>query len=273
MIIVLLAWAFRPGVPLEVQKIAADIPVAVAPAREAIPINDHDGDGVPDWQESFANTQLTLASTSEYTPSNTLTEQFALTFFEQMMRNETYGDLGRSNGELVDKSTDTLLAQVQDELITTQDIKTTDQNTPQALSNYGETVATIIQTFSEKDTDNEAVILERALKSGSTEELTKIEAKITIYQQYLKNTQAITVPNMMVGEHLALLNSYQAIVNDLKAMLGAFDDPMMALLRLKRYQDDADGLYASIINMYTKLLQNGATWDNQSVVFELIEIN
>ncbi len=57
----------------------------------------------------------------------------------------------------------------------------------------------------------------------------------------------------MVKEHLDLINTFHAIHKDIEAMSAAIDDPAFALLRLKRYEDDASGLGYAMQNMFFAL--------------------
>lgn len=246
-----------------------------APERSAIIEEDSNNDGVPDWQEALQKTeaiQVTGEATGSYTPPETLTEQFALDFFEDMVRAENYGDFGDSPEELVAGASTELTNQAYDTLLTQNDITTSDNNTQAALNRYGETVARVMQSAPATAEENEAVILERALRNQDASELKKLDEKIAAYEYMLDETKAITVPSRLTQEHLNLLNAYQALISDIEAMSTAFDDPMLALLRMKRYQDDASGLYATIVNLYGKLLELGAVWEQDSPVYNIVNI-
>ncbi len=250
--------------------------VTTAPKRSAIPISDSNGDGVADWQESLQKTEPIAVSqnaSSSFDAPDTLTEQFALEFFEQMVRNETNGEFGKDPQAFVSAFNGALVNQASDELLGRDDIRTTDNNSPSTLTQYGEAVAVVMNRHNEESNENEAVILERALRDGNAAELAKLDGKIQVYSNLLKDTAALEVPNRVAAEHLALLNAYQALLTDIAAMQRAFDDPMKALLRMKRYQDDATGLTMAISNLYTALLDNGASWPADSVVFSIIKID
>jgi hypothetical protein len=53
-------------------------------------------------------------------------------------------------------------------------------------------------------------------------------------------------------------------------MRNAFIDPMLSLLRVKRYTNDAEGLSASFSVLYAKLQASGATWNPDSPVYLFI---
>jgi len=252
-------------------------PVVVADfENRPITIIDSNGDGVPDWEESLQRNSGTLqrdsSITSAYEAPETLTDQFALDLFERMVNGQVYGDFSSTPEEIVAQSSDQLLAQAVDTLITVDDITISNNNSAAALISYGEQVAVIINTYKETSGENEAQILERALATENPAELQKLDAKITTYQNYLKYTQALAVPSSVAAEHLLLINSYLATLNNIIAMRNAFTDPILALVRLKRYQEDADVLFIALIDTYTKLIAGGARWPAGSAVHNVISI-
>jgi len=250
--------------------------VRSAPERKAILEEDSNNDGVPDWQEALQKTeplQVTGEADENYTPPDTLTEQFALDFFENMVRAENYGDFGDSPDELVASAGNNLEQEAYDVLLDTRDIIVTEDNSKQALTVYGESIARIIITAPATEEGNEAAILERALRNQNPDELAKLDSKLEAYRYMLEQTLATPVPSSITKQHLDLANTYKALITDIEAMQDAFADPMMALLRMKRYQDDADGLYASIANLYNALINRGISWPENSVVFSVISID
>ena len=249
--------------------------VTQAPERQAIAVIDENDDGVPDWQEALQITEpitVTGNPTAAYVPPETLTEQFALEFFEDMVRANNYGDFGDTPEELVAGASQSLTSQAYDTLLSSADMKTDSDNSPEALTLYGERVAQIMSEKQDPNPDSEAVILERALRLESAAELAKLDSKIEIYTYVLEETKALTAPNSVAKQHLDLLNSYQAMLSDIVAMRNAFNDPMLALLRMKRYEDDTSGLLLAIQNLYTSLQREGAVWGENSAVSALINL-
>ena len=54
-----------------------------------------------------------------------------------------------------------------------------------------------------------------------------------------------------------LINTFNAIEQDIEGMTLAFSDPAVTLLHLKRYQDDATGLAYAMQNMFFALKPYG----------------
>ncbi len=64
---------------------------------------------------------------------------------------------------------------------------------------------------------------------------------------------AIPVPRPLLKEHLDLINTYEAVYQDIEAMTLSLEDPVVALLRIRRYAEDALGLRLALENMYDAL--------------------
>jgi len=248
--------------------------VVTAPTRSAIPVSDSNGDGVPDWQEALVNTQTVDVATTNvesYNP-DTLTEQFSQQFFEDVLRTKSTGAYGATPEEIIASAQEKLAQDAVDTLYTTADIKLSANNSAEFLASYGEAIAQILVNQEDTTEENEAVILQHAVDNQNPDELKKLDVKIAIYSAILSQTLALTAPTIAAKEHLDLINSYQAVLNDIKAMRTAFSDPMLALLRMKRYEDDVAGFKNAFENLYNKLYDNGARWTESSVVFNLISI-
>jgi len=241
--------------------------VVQAPERSAIAITDKNGDGVPDWQEALVTVSpLELSEeSSDYTPPETLTDQFAIDLFENMVRSKNNELFGSTPEEIAIQGFEGLASYATDELLTTKDIIVSSDNSPEALTNYGEEVIAIINRYPGENTEPGIVILERALQNQDAEELIVLDEHIYLYTKIFEETKMLAAPSAATQEHLDLVNTYQAIIFDLTAMRNAFADPAMALVRMKRYQDDATAFNLALENLYIKLLDRGATWTDSVV--------
>lgn len=272
------AWTLKPDTPSAASTAAEDVTNSVQVTRPAqrpyIDVVDSDGNGIPDWQEALQQTEpLTVPNaTSSYEAPDTLTDQFALEFFEQYMRGERYGAFGTNPEELVQQSGEALANQAKDQPITRSQVSVSADTSTEAIAMYGEQIAAIIATHSRTDTEQELTIVDRAIRLNDRTELEKLDPIIEVYENILTDTLTLTVPQTYVTEHLILVNAYQAVLNDIKAMRVSFDDPMRSLLRTQRYQEDIDGMYNAIVGLYEKLRTAGITWDEDSPVYSLVEI-
>lgn len=248
--------------------------VTATPERTIIKTLDENNNGVPDWQEALLIAEtinLPSEEDSLYEEPETLTGQFAINFFQDIVRAENYDVFGATPEELVSEASTALSIEATDELLTLKDIIISNNNSLEELSQYGEVVAEITTRYPDTSVENEAAILERALREQNPSVLDALDGKITVYENILGDTLSLTVPAGLQQEHLNLVNSYNAILSDIRAMRNAFTDPMLTLIRMKRYQEDAQGLSVSFSNLYTKLQIAGATWDSDSPVFLFIQ--
>jgi hypothetical protein len=229
--------------------------VTEGPIRNYIPVADSVGDGMPDWQRSLVRTEAlpsAFATSSDWEPT-TLTDKFSVAFFENMLRNETYGPMSQDRDVLIEGAGEALALQAQkDRIFYENDINIVAEGDASALRQYGNAIADIILKH-EYQGDSEMVILEKALRANDPNLLRGLQPLLIAYQTIVLDMQQVPVPSQMVFEHLDLLNSYNAIANDIAIMGQVFDDPMHALLRVKRYEDDVFGMTKSLLNIYNKL--------------------
>ena len=75
----------------------------------------------------------------------------------------------------------------------------------------------------------------------------------SVYKNYRDGMLQIPVPAILTKEHLDLINAYHALYNDIDAMTLAQSDPAVTLLRLKRYEEDVEGMAYALDNLYTAI--------------------
>ena len=102
--------------------------------------------------------------------------------------------------------------------------------------------------------EGELFILQDILASNDTSRITELNSLAEAYKRNRDAVLATPVPAFLVKEHLDLINTFHAIYKDIEAMAAAVEDPAFALLRLKRYEDDATGLGLALENMLMGLV-------------------
>lgn len=242
--------------------------VQATPDRTYIESTDKNQDGIRDWEEELRDMTLRTASDAPlYTEPEaeasaepkTLTEQFSRSFFETYVRNDASGMLNENRKEsLLDASIASLEVSARDTLYTKHDIVVGDDSAA-VLRAYGNSINEIITRHS-FPTENEIAVFERALQSNSEAELEKLTNIANAYDAILTDTLTVSAPADLLAEHVALVNAYLAIRNDVRAMAASFDDPLYALIRVKRYQDDTAALHASLRRIYMKLEASGVVY-------------
>jgi len=225
--------------------------------RVAITVTDNDQNGIEDWRDTFVtNEPIVLPQTEEpYEPPDTLTGQMGVNFVENYLRAKTYGPFGRSQEEVIENTVDVLAEQTAHELYDTPDISIIREWDDEDILTYANTLALAITNNNKAEiTEGELFILYDIVTNENSNRLGELEALADTYQQMRDTTLNIPVPAFLVKEHLDLINTYHAIHKDIEAMTLANDDPAFALMRIKRYEDDAAGLGFALENMYQALV-------------------
>lgn len=243
--------------------------VVSSEGRTYIESQDANGNGIRDWEEELREMTLRTApnaptyvapATGASAEPNTLTERFSRSFFETYVRNDASGmmDEGRM-GSFLDASIASLEVSAREKLFTKRDIIIGDDSAA-TLRAYGNRINEIIARHSFR-TENEIAIFERALQNDSSEELSKLTNIADAYAAILTDTLEVSAPADLSAEHVALVNAYLAIKNDIRAMETSFSDPLYALIRVKRYADDVTALQESLKQIFLKLEAYGVVYE------------
>ena len=234
---------------------AAVVGAETAP-RVAIAVTDNDQNGIEDWRDEFVTNEpiIVVQADSTYEPPDTLTGQLGVNFIEGYLRNKTYGPFGRSQEEVIDNTVNVLAAETAHELYDTPDITIMNQWDNQDVITYANTMALAISNNNQTQiTESELFILYEIVTNENFDRIEELQLLANTYQQMRDTSLNIPVPAFLVKEHLDLINTYHAVHKDIEAMTLAINDPAFALMRIKRYEDDAAGLGYALENMYQAL--------------------
>ena len=191
------------------------------------------------------------------TEEQTVTGTFARSFFESFMRANAYGSLDDSTQNLLlHTSLSDLTNASKDTLLQTADIHV-GESTDIYLREYGNTLVEIIQRYFSSESEDELLVLGRALQSNDPAEFAKLTNIADAYERVLADTLGVAAPPQLIEEHLALLNAYQAVGNDIKGMAEGHTDPVYALVRIQQYESDAQALLEALSRIYRKLYVAG----------------
>ncbi|PIW97331.1 hypothetical protein COZ82_00130 [Candidatus Kaiserbacteria bacterium CG_4_8_14_3_um_filter_38_9] len=262
------------------EPITANIYTATTPLapRIFIPIVDSDQNGVEDWREDFVSeTPLIIdesTSTVPYEMPTSLTDQVGIQLFQSILEAKAMGKVGPSQTEIIQKAADQLRKTVKDVIYGPNNV-TTIPLSPTAVRTYGNTMAQIILNNNQPDSENELTILDRAVKSEDPEELKKLNPLALMYKNLRDQSIATPVPEPFLKQHLDLINTYQALYKNLSDMQLVFSDPVVALMRVKRYQDDAIGLSLALQNIYNMVLPYASVFESNdpAVLFVVFDPN
>ena len=221
--------------------------------RNFIAVSDANNDGVEDWREEFvvqAPIQLPASGTPvAFTMPTTVTDQVGIQVFESLLKNKANVQFNQSNEEIVGRTTDKVKNLAQDTLYTRESI-TVVPTEPVAIRRYANMMGQSLITNNVTDSEGELEIVFAALQTNRQEDLKKLEPLAEMYKKLRDDALAAPVPERFAEDHLNLINAYHAMYRNITDFQMIFDDPLVALLRIKRYQDDATALALILSAMY-----------------------
>lgn len=231
--------------------------VAVAQPRVAIAVTDENNNGIEDWRDEFITTAPIILdqATSTYEPPSTITGTLGVDFLEAYLSSKTAGPFGESQEELVERAVDTLAAQATYDLYDVPDISLLDNWDENDILQYANAMALNITNNNIDGGRGEVELLADALNQVDPDPsyIAQINEIATAYQNMRDTALSIPAPTIVAKQHLDLINTYNALYQSISAMALSAEDPAVALIRLKRYQDDALGLQLALENMYITL--------------------
>lgn len=250
----------------EVKQVSQN--VSEQTTRTFIAVDDTDEDGLPDWQNTLNISTIYLDEETSATTTLTKTASLAA----ELAALSLPGNNLDNNSALEDLSA-RLAAEGVDKQYTRADIRISNNNDAESLRRYGNRVAAITFEYAPpKGTENEMVILNRAMSMNDAKLIEKLKPITSSYEGMVSAMMVTEVPSTLVKEHLSLINVYTAILNDLRAFENVFVDALPAMTRLSRYQADTEALYLAISNLYLKLDKAGIKWTDADTTSRFIKI-
>lgn len=244
-------------------------------ARAYMAVADADQNGIEDWQEEFVPaTPVIIDSTSTAVASfdlpKTVTDQVGIQLFQSTLRAKGLGAVGPTKSQVVTETADILRNTTLKDVIYDASSIIVTENSPTNIRSYGNAIGQILISNNIPGSEGELTIMQRALQTENPDQLEKLEPIIAMYKNMRDQTLATPVPRGFEKQHLDLINVYQAMYASLDGMKLAFADPVVALLRIKRYQDDAAGLGNALRNTYLALIPYAKLFSKDDPAFVLI---
>lgn len=250
--------------------------VGPAPERPFIEVVDVDQNGVADWKQTLPEAPDWLtrdeAASSTDIIAETHTEAVAVQMLQRMMSANMLGEFGSNTDEIAAQSGEYLASLATDELYDESDIAITSDVSIAAVRAYGTRIAEINLTHAVPDGGGELSILDRAIRSQDAATLNDLTPIVESYENIITDMLAAPVPSTYRQEHLDLVNAYNAVLTDIRAMQQLFIDPIYTLVRVQRYEDDATAIYVAISNIYLKMDRAGITWSASDTVSQFIRV-
>ncbi len=248
-------------------------PIAVvtkAEPRPYIGTLDSNGDGIEDWREEFTSNSpvVTINNISEESPlirpdfeAKTLTDQLSVNFFESIMQARGTGQgaqvITPSLESVINQTTNRVQNLARDSIYNTSDIVVTNTSN-ETIRDYGNTMGRIIITNNIPGNEDELMIIKRVVDTNNPDGLKDLKQISEMYRTLRDESLKTPVPDKFIKQHLDTINTYNALFHTLDEMGLVLEDPVVALMRIKRYQDDAAGLAIALRNMYNTLLPHAA---------------
>lgn len=229
---------------------------------------DTDGDGIPDWEEELQGsdplTFTTFASSTNpetieeaYIPPTTVTGKFSEVFLEDMIRAGAGREMTEEEkNQLVQRAAQTIKNEIKDTLYTQAQMRVAPSDDLTSLREYGNTVSTIIEKHPAPK-EHELAILQRAFQQEDPSILEGLAPIEQGYASMIADMLQVEVPRTLLKEHTDLVNAMSMIREDIGSMQLAFEDPIPALLRTQRYEEDVRGLAYVLINISAALKSRG----------------
>jgi hypothetical protein len=231
---------------------------------------DSDGDGIPDWREDFDENvfetidvptpSIIKESDEPYEPPTTFTGKFAVAFMKDYLSGGINGPNFTDPTGYVDTAVNAIDQNTGSKRYTRLDFTIIDTS-PVSLRKYGNTLGFVLQLESVAQLQ-EAIIFRDALRDKDEallEELKPIQERLRNTLMLLLGTQ---VPSELSEEHVKLLNIYESMLTTIDAMLGASDDPLIALARMRNYTEDHEALFDTVQEIIKTLTQNDIAYSH-----------
>lgn len=248
------AYIYNSLTPATIATGVQSATVAQSPTRVFIETNDDNKNGLEDWREQFVENSPAISldeNGEEYTLPETLTGQVGIAFFQSIVTAKGTEGFGRSKEQIIKDTAETISKHGTDTIFDIKDIVTTNDNSAESIRTYANAAADAIIVNDVPGSRDELAILKELLSTENKQGMDELKAIAQTYQKTRDDTLKLAVPSKLAKEHLDLINVYHALANDLEAMAKVLDDPMLSLVRIKRYKDDTEGLALALQNIYT----------------------
>jgi hypothetical protein len=224
--------------------------------RPTLGVRDTDDDGIQDWQEPFLTAEpVILTASTSYERPTTLTGQLSVNLMEQLFMAKSFNTANTLDGAAIEKAAVEAARTTQDRIYTQADVSVINSNEPTLVRDYANTVANIFTNNNIDGLESEVVLLEKAYSTGEQKYYEQLHQLADAYAKNRDDVRSLPVPAVLVNEHVAIINVFNALSNDIRAFTEIEKDPLKALLRIRRYQDDATGMVLALRNLHIKLTQ------------------
>ncbi len=234
---------------------AVSVATIPAPSRAAIAVADTDSDGVEDWREPLLTAEPVILNTvtASYTRSNTLTERVGIKLMENYFLTKSLGDGTIQNKKVAEEVLLGAAGDITDPLYTNLDVTVIPDSSPELVRSYANAVALTLEKNDVKNLPHTLRLFEQAYLEKSPEAQNQLLAIARMYQTNVADLLQLPVPAVLRTQHLDLINAMFSMYKNTEIMARAEQDPMLTLLRTKRYDSDGERLGLAVQGIQTVL--------------------
>lgn len=245
------------------------------PPRTPIAVVDSDNNGIEDWRDTFVTTEpVVLTETTNATTYNqpdTLTGQVGVQFIQNILETRIYTENPAAEEQVIEATINQLETETSGTLYDPTAITVIMDWDDTDVVNYANIMGNSLTENSLSGLEGELQIMEDILRREKRERVSDLALIAEYYETIRDEALRTPVPRELAKEHLDLINTYHAVAIDIRAMSQVLEDPLVALMRMRQYEDDSLGLRLALENMYLALLPyaNQFNGTDAAVVFTL----
>lgn len=223
----------------------------------------------PNWESEL--NQLSqdtsgISDQTEITPENqTITDTVATSIFSNYLALRQNGLLNQNSADkLLDQSVK-FVEKLEENTPWKVTLKTTKDDGIEAKIKYGENLGNIFKKNIPTQKLNELQIVTEAINQNDP---SKIEGDlsliISVYENIYYDLTETEVPSNFIKPHAEMLNGMSEIIYSLKQIQKIFEDPIVGLQAIKKYQEGGIKFATASQTIRNFLLQNNAIYEQGS---------
>lgn len=139
------------------------------------------------------------------------------------------------------------------------DLNITSDNSEASLRKYADTFGIIIKKYLSSETEDEAVIMARAIETKRESDLQKIELPAITYRNFAEDLRKLETPSLVAEHHLNIVSGYDVMSRSLMLTTKLFTNPLEGSAGWQTYIANMVTVtrgYAGVINvLHTKSIK------------------
>lgn len=240
---------------------------------------DTDNDGTKDGEEIKENRNPLVAGPddkiiiegNQTAPSDneekiiTLTDAIGQTFIGELsVSKSNNGQVTRDEINALVESVFGVLQNYSEEInkYSIENLQTSTNNTSEAVKTYANELAKILKKEFDPIPEDEMDIFNAALSQDDPARLEELKTLSVAYKNVSKTALTLKVPEELQGGHLAVVNSFDLISENLVAMGLVLTDPAAGYLGLQNYAKNIQTAYKALSNINKYLTNNAIVFNN-----------